>query len=179
MRQNGRLGLYDRPPDGSLLVQRRRREDGSMVSVTSGGSENKTSPSIPAISIGRWRVTGSQEPVYRRGATNERVAICPGDFVLCDDDGGIIIPQVKVMPVPEAAEELTRKEILIRNYIADGNDVAASPRQIWTRLNGSPFASFVPHVSGWRTDAAVAPLTQSITTLSLRAKLPYNEFRFD
>jgi 4-hydroxy-4-methyl-2-oxoglutarate aldolase len=71
-------------------------------------------------SIGRWRVTGSQEPVYLRGATNERVAIHPGDFVLCDEDGGIIIPQVKVMFVLEAAEELTRKEILIRREIADG-----------------------------------------------------------
>jgi hypothetical protein len=34
--------------------------------------------------------------------------------VLCDDDGGIIIPQVNIMPVLKAAEELTRKEILIR-----------------------------------------------------------------
>lgn len=71
-------------------------------------------------SIGRWRVTGSQQPVYLRGATNERVVIEPGDFVLCDDDGGIVIPKSKVMHVLEAAEELTRKEILIRREIADG-----------------------------------------------------------
>jgi 4-hydroxy-4-methyl-2-oxoglutarate aldolase len=86
-----------------------------MVSVTRGGSDRTA-----AQSIGRRRVTGSQEPVYLHGATNERVAICPADFVLCDDDGGIIIPQVKVMPVLEAAEELTRKEILIRRNIAEG-----------------------------------------------------------
>lgn len=71
-------------------------------------------------SIGRWRVTGSQQPVYLRGATNERVVINPGDFVLCDDDGGIVIPKAKVMHVLEAAEELTHKEILIRREIADG-----------------------------------------------------------
>jgi hypothetical protein len=132
-----------------------------MVSVTFGGSENKTSPSIPAISIGRWSVTGSQEPVYLRSATNERVAICPGDFVLWDDDGGIIIPQVKVMPVPEAAEELTRKEILIRKDIADGMTLQQALAK-YGRLNGSPFASFVPHVSdGERMRRLLLSLNQS------------------
>lgn len=71
-------------------------------------------------SIGRWRVTGSQEPVYLQGATNERVVIKPGDFVLCDDDGGIVIPKGKVTEVLEAAEALTRKELLIRREIAGG-----------------------------------------------------------
>lgn len=71
-------------------------------------------------SIGRWRVTGSQEPVYLCGATNERVVINPGDFVLCDEDGGIVIPEADVVRVLEAAEELTRKEILIRREIAGG-----------------------------------------------------------
>ena len=71
-------------------------------------------------SIGRWRVTESQEPVYLRGATSERVVILPGDFVLCDEDGAIVIPAAQVEPVLEAAEELTRKEILIRREIADG-----------------------------------------------------------
>jgi 4-hydroxy-4-methyl-2-oxoglutarate aldolase len=71
-------------------------------------------------SIGRWRVTGRQEPVYLSGATNELVVINPGDFVLCDEDGGIVIPGSKVIHVLEAAEDLTRKEILIRRDIADG-----------------------------------------------------------
>ena len=71
-------------------------------------------------SIGRWRVTGGQEAVYLQGATSERVVIHPGDFVLCDDDGGIVIPKAQVTDVLEAAEELTRKEILIRQEIAEG-----------------------------------------------------------
>ena len=71
-------------------------------------------------SIGRWRVTGSQEPVYLRGATSERVVIRPGDFVLCDEDGGIVIPAGHVVAVLDQAEELTRKEILIRREIAVG-----------------------------------------------------------
>ncbi|AMN44357.1 RraA family protein [Rhodoplanes sp. Z2-YC6860] len=71
-------------------------------------------------SIGRWRVTGKQEPVYLAGATSERVVIHPGDFVLCDEDGGIVIPAGHLMSVLEAAEELTRKEVLIRQEIASG-----------------------------------------------------------
>jgi 4-hydroxy-4-methyl-2-oxoglutarate aldolase len=71
-------------------------------------------------SIGRWRVTGCQEPVYLRGATTEYVAAHPGDFVLCDEDGGILIPAQHVEPVLEEAERLTRKEALIREDIANG-----------------------------------------------------------
>jgi 4-hydroxy-4-methyl-2-oxoglutarate aldolase len=71
-------------------------------------------------SIGRWRVTGSRDPAYLRGATSERVVIHPGDFVLCDEDGGIVIPAAHVTAVLDTAEELTRKEILIRREIADG-----------------------------------------------------------
>lgn len=71
-------------------------------------------------SIGRWRVTGSREPVYLRGATSERVIIRPGDFVLCDEDGGVVIPAEHVTAVIEEAEQLTRKEVLIRQEIAAG-----------------------------------------------------------
>jgi 4-hydroxy-4-methyl-2-oxoglutarate aldolase len=71
-------------------------------------------------SIGRWRVTGSQEPIYLRGATSERVVVHPGDFVLCDEDGGIVIPARHVMAVLEQSESLTRKEALIREEIARG-----------------------------------------------------------
>jgi 4-hydroxy-4-methyl-2-oxoglutarate aldolase len=71
-------------------------------------------------SIGRWRVTSSQEPVYLRGATAQWVIVHPGDFILCDDDGGIVIPSKSVMAVLEAAEELTRKEALIREQIGGG-----------------------------------------------------------
>jgi 4-hydroxy-4-methyl-2-oxoglutarate aldolase len=71
-------------------------------------------------SIGRWRVTGRQEPVYLRGATTERIVVNPGDFILCDEDGGIVVPKVRIVEVLEAAEELTRKEILIRREIGKG-----------------------------------------------------------
>ena len=55
-----------------------------------------------------------------RGATNGRVAIRPGDFVLCDEDGGIVIPSVHVAEVLDQAEQLTQKEILIRRELENG-----------------------------------------------------------
>ena len=72
----------------------------------------------PVQSIGRWRVTGCQESVYLRGATSELVIVRPGDFVLCDDDGGIVIPAQKVEEVLSKAERLTHTEALIRDEIA-------------------------------------------------------------
>jgi 4-hydroxy-4-methyl-2-oxoglutarate aldolase len=100
------LGMKERGCVGALI-------DGGIRDVRWIGEQNfpvYARHRTAVQSIGRWRVTGSQEPVYLHGATNERVAICPGDFVLCDDDGGIVIPQVKVMPVLEAAEELTPRK---------------------------------------------------------------------
>lgn len=71
-------------------------------------------------SIGRWRVTACQEPVYLAGATSERVIVRPGDFLLCDEDGGIAIPAEHVPAVLVEAESLTAKEALIRAEIARG-----------------------------------------------------------
>jgi 4-hydroxy-4-methyl-2-oxoglutarate aldolase len=71
-------------------------------------------------SIGRWRVTGCQEAVYLRGATSERVVIRPGDFVLADEDGAIVIPAQHIAAVLKATEELTQKEVLIRREIERG-----------------------------------------------------------
>jgi 4-hydroxy-4-methyl-2-oxoglutarate aldolase len=48
------------------------------------------------------------------------VVVHPGDFVLCDDDGGIVIPARHVTEVLDRSEELTRKEALIREEIAHG-----------------------------------------------------------
>jgi regulator of RNase E activity RraA len=74
----------------------------------------------PVQSIGRWRVTAAREPVYLRGATSRWVTVHPGDFVLADEDGGIIVPDRAVDQVLAAAERLTHTEVQIRAAIADG-----------------------------------------------------------
>jgi 4-hydroxy-4-methyl-2-oxoglutarate aldolase len=74
----------------------------------------------PVQSIGRWRVTGCGEPVYLRGATTERVIIDPGDFILADEDGAIVIPSLIVLEVLESSEALTATEQRIRSEVKGG-----------------------------------------------------------
>jgi 4-hydroxy-4-methyl-2-oxoglutarate aldolase len=74
----------------------------------------------PVQSIGRWRVTGCQENVYMRGATTERVRVRPGDFILGDEDGVIVIPSDIIAAVLERSEQLTAVEQRIRAEVAGG-----------------------------------------------------------
>jgi len=54
------------------------------------------------------------------GATSDQVIVAPGDFILFDNDGGIVIPSQHVEAVLSKAERLTRTEALVREEIADG-----------------------------------------------------------
>lgn len=74
----------------------------------------------PVQSIGRWRVTGCQENVYVRGATTDRVLVRPGDFILGDEDGVIVIPSDIVVAVLERSEHLTAVEQRIRAEVSTG-----------------------------------------------------------
>lgn len=78
----------------------------------------------PVQSIGRWRVTGHQIPVYLRGATSTYVEVRPGDFILADEDGAIVIPVEIVEKVLEEAERLTRTEVEIRVELSKGLSLA-------------------------------------------------------
>lgn len=80
----------------------------------------------PIQSIGRWKVTGWQEPVFMRGAAGSRITVHPGDFVLGDEDGVIVIPRQHVAHVLKEAEHLTNKEQLIRSELATGLSLQAA-----------------------------------------------------
>jgi regulator of RNase E activity RraA len=74
----------------------------------------------PVQSIGRWKVTAHQIPVYMRGHDGGNVIVRPGDFILCDDDGAIVIPMEHVESVLVESERLTQIEKNIRIEIANG-----------------------------------------------------------
>ena len=78
----------------------------------------------PIQSIGRWKVTDSGGPVSLPGATMRHVRVEPGDFVLGDDDGVLVIPASVVDVVLERAEGLGAREKEIRADIAAGLSLA-------------------------------------------------------
>lgn len=78
----------------------------------------------PVQSIGRWKVNACQVPVLLRGATGRYVEINPGDFILGDEDGAIVIPADVVEKVLIEAERLTAVEISIRQELSRGLPLA-------------------------------------------------------
>lgn len=74
----------------------------------------------PVQSIGRWKVTAWQVPVEMPGATKKRVKVSPGDFVLADVDGVIVIPARAAEKALIEAERLTKREIRIRRELDRG-----------------------------------------------------------
>jgi regulator of RNase E activity RraA len=80
-------------------------------------------------SIGRWKVNAWQIPVTLPGATVKSVIVTPGDFVLGDDDGVIVIPRALIIDVLARAEGLTAKEVRIRQELANGLSLADALRK--------------------------------------------------
>ena len=78
----------------------------------------------PVQSIGRWKVDGWQIPVSLRGASSRWVEVRPGDFILGDEDGVIVIPAALVDQVLVEAERLTDKERSIRAELQQGLSLA-------------------------------------------------------
>lgn len=76
----------------------------------------------PVFMSGRFAVTGHQQPVDLAGQVDERVRVTPGDLVVADRDGVVIVPQHLAPTVLQGAEELERIEQRIRSALRDGED---------------------------------------------------------
>lgn len=76
--------------------------------------------SSPAQSIGRWRVTDYQQPVELSGALEAKVAIYPGDLIVVDADGAIVVPQQFVDEILERGERAVAQEGSARTEIIKG-----------------------------------------------------------
>ena len=74
----------------------------------------------PAQGVGRWKVTAYQVPVQVRGALRKWVTITPGDLVLADEDGVIVVSADMASTVAIEASKLLLKESGARKEILQG-----------------------------------------------------------
>lgn len=78
----------------------------------------------PVQSIGRWRITKSNTPVRIKGATGGYVTVAPGDFVLGDEDGVMVIQAERIVQVLERAEAIVAQEKEQRKAAEEGMSAA-------------------------------------------------------
>jgi regulator of RNase E activity RraA len=74
----------------------------------------------PAQGIRRWKVTAAQTPVQVRGAIDDWVTVAPGDTVVADDDGAIVVPQAMLEDVTLRVGEWSSTESVARQEILQG-----------------------------------------------------------
>jgi regulator of RNase E activity RraA len=80
----------------------------------------------PAQGVGRWRVTASQVEVRVRGALEEWISVAPGDIVVGDADGVIVIPQQLLDEVTAKVVEWSKDETGARAEIIAGLPLLAA-----------------------------------------------------
>jgi regulator of RNase E activity RraA len=76
--------------------------------------------SCSASSIGRWSIRKYQVPI-----TIGRTTINPGDFIIGDIDGVVVVPQDLAYEVLIEAESLKNQENLMRGALSEGSTVKA------------------------------------------------------
>ena len=77
----------------------------------------------PAQAIGRWRVSDRQVPIQVRGALKDWVMVTPGDVVVADDDGVIIVSVGLVEAITAKVLEWADKDSRAREDIRKGTSL--------------------------------------------------------
>jgi regulator of RNase E activity RraA len=80
----------------------------------------------PAQAIGRWKVKAKQIPVSVRGGLQEWVTVNPGDIVVCDQDGVIVVPAGLLLTIRDKVLEWAAVETNSRSEIQNGLPLLAA-----------------------------------------------------
>jgi 4-hydroxy-4-methyl-2-oxoglutarate aldolase len=80
----------------------------------------------PAQGIGRWRVSAAQITVKVRGALADWVEVSPGDTIVGDADGVIVIPQSLLEAVTAKVIEWSKSDDSARKEIQHGLPLLAA-----------------------------------------------------
>jgi regulator of RNase E activity RraA len=84
----------------------------------------------PVLAHGRFQVNGFNEPITMSGQVGDRVPVAPGDFVVADDDGAVIVPEAMLEEVLHFAELAEQAEGEIRRALEAGEDRESVDRRI-------------------------------------------------
>lgn len=76
----------------------------------------------PVLSHGRFQIEAVEVPISMSGQVNERVQINPGDFIVTDDDGVVVVPGTLLEVVAELTEKAEEGEAAIRRELLKGRD---------------------------------------------------------
>jgi regulator of RNase E activity RraA len=90
----------------------------------------------PVLAHGRFQVESFNEPITMSAQMGGRVAVSPGDYVVADDDGIVVVPRALTVPVLEYAEFAESAEAEIRRALEAGEDRESIDRRIdrWALL---------------------------------------------
>jgi regulator of RNase E activity RraA len=90
----------------------------------------------PVLAHGRFQVEACNEPVTLSAQVNDRVSVVPGDIIVADDDGIVVVPRALCEEVIEFAEAAERAEHETRRAIEGGEDRESIDQRIdrWALL---------------------------------------------
>jgi regulator of RNase E activity RraA len=74
----------------------------------------------PASSRDRWRVVEKQAPVQVRGALIDWITVYPGDIIVADDDGVIVVPKLLVEDVTIRVRKWSKEDSESREDVRRG-----------------------------------------------------------
>lgn len=84
----------------------------------------------PVLAHGRFQVHGFNEPITVAGQVDERVRVNPGDFLVADDDGAVVVPAELLEEVAHFAELAEKCEGDIRRALDAGEDRESVDKRI-------------------------------------------------